>query len=148
MFTEYVNDSETQYWNGHFFERTSLKALRLRIQLGHEPGDPCVNPSYCADDDFVVLDLNGIHKVGINLCGCTKAQDLPRQLLCARLFPATVEQPKTAVTFNCMEFFHILTFESKASMFEFHNTLSRLMDNFGGHDVPVSLSSVEEFCNG
>lgn len=116
----------------------TLKSLGLRIQLGHEIGDPCVNPVGCADDDFVVLDMNGIHEVALNFCNCTKADDPTKQLLRACWFPAMVQQPKTAATFRCMEFFHLLTFESKSSVFEFHNTLVRLTDNSGTVKVPVS----------
>lgn len=116
----------------------TLKSLGLRIQLGHEVGDPCVNPSTCADDDFVVIDNNGIHEVGVNFCNCTEADDHTKQLLQARWFPATVQQPKTAATFNSLEFYHLLTFESKSSVFEFHNTLSRVTDNSGTVSIPVS----------
>jgi hypothetical protein len=55
-----------------------------------------------------------------------------------RWFPATVLQPKSAATFNVLEFFHLLTFESKASGFEFYHTISRLTDNTGVHHVKVS----------
>lgn len=102
-----------------------------------------MNPVSCADDDFVVLDLTGIHEVGVNFCHCTKADDPTKQLLRAKWFPATVKEPKTAATFACLEFFHLLTFESKASVFEFHNTLSRLTDNARAKNVPVSsISSI------
>jgi hypothetical protein len=53
-------------------------------------------------------------------------------------FPATVLQPKSAATFAALEFFHILTFESKASAFEFYHTVSRLTDNTGVQLVKVS----------
>lgn len=101
-------------------------------------GECCINPTTCTNDDFVVLDGNGIHEVGLNFCGCTKAQDHTKQLLRARWFPATVQQPKTAATFNCLELFHLLKFKSKSSVFEFYNTLSRLTDNTGIGNVPVS----------
>ena len=55
-------------------------------------------------------------------------------LLALLTCPPLLPQP----SFNCSRFFHLLTFESKSSVFEFHNTLSRLTDNSGINNVPVS----------
>lgn len=126
-----------QRWNDAFFEHATLKDLGLRIQLGHLSGGCCTNPVLVAADDFIVIALNGIHKVGVVYCGCQQALGLTNQLLRARLFPATVMAPKTAATFDALEFFHLLTFESKSSVFEFWNTLRRRTDNTGTTDIPV-----------
>ena len=68
----------------------------------------------------------------------THASTLSRaQMMTLWWFPATVKEPKTAATFGCLEFFHLLTFESKASVFEFHNTLSKPTDNARAMNVPV-----------
>lgn len=61
-----------------------------------------------------------------------------KQLLRARLFPATVTDPKTAATFNVLEQYHKLSFESKASAFEFYHSLARLSDNIGIDPPKVS----------
>ncbi|KIM77247.1 hypothetical protein PILCRDRAFT_56005, partial [Piloderma croceum F 1598] len=122
-------------WNGTFFESTTLKEIGLHIQLGHRAGDHCSNPRNAAGDDFVVVDSNGIHKVGLDYCGCEKACDQVTQLLRARLYPATTTAPKSAATFNTLEFFHLLSFESKASVFEFYYTLMRKTDNTGTTSV-------------
>lgn len=79
-----------------------------------------------------------MHEIGLDYCRCGEAVDLSCQLLRARLYPATVQAPKTAATFNVLEFFHLLTFESKTSVFEFFRTLSRRTDNTGVLKVPVS----------
>lgn len=101
-------------WNGTFFELTSLKALGLRIQLGHPTGQCCINPTrVAADDNFVVIDCNGIHEIELDFCGCETAQTRVKQLLRTRLFPATTRDPRTAATFNVLEQFHLLSFESK-----------------------------------
>ncbi|KAG2118601.1 hypothetical protein DEU56DRAFT_761146 [Suillus clintonianus] len=39
-------------WNGHYFERISLKTLGLCIQLGHRMDDTCCNPQRAFNDDF------------------------------------------------------------------------------------------------
>ncbi|KAG2750180.1 hypothetical protein P692DRAFT_20874680 [Suillus brevipes Sb2] len=116
-------------WCGTFFVRVSLKLLGLRIQLGHNPGEKCYNPEAAAGDDFVVVDIHGIHEIGLDFCGCETAQIHYKQLICARWFPATSKKPQTATTFALMEFFHLLTFESKVSTYEFYHSIARRTDN-------------------
>ncbi|KAG1853639.1 hypothetical protein F4604DRAFT_1883371 [Suillus subluteus] len=105
-------------WNGHYFEQISLKTLGLRIQLGHP-----------FNDDFIIIDTTGIHEVALDFCACGTMQTHVKQLLRARLFPATITEPKTAATFNVLEQYHKLSFESKASAFEFYHGLACLSDN-------------------
>jgi hypothetical protein len=115
-----------------------LKEVGLRIQLGHRIGEACSNPKLAAGDDFVVIDTNGVHKVGLNYCNCETAQHPTTQLLRMRWYPATPILPNTAATFNVLEHFHLLTFESKASVFEFLHALMRRTNNIYITDVPVS----------
>ncbi|KAG2738757.1 hypothetical protein P692DRAFT_20757584, partial [Suillus brevipes Sb2] len=122
-----------EYWNGSFFQKTSLKSLGLRIQLGHHIGIRCNNPIPASNNDFVVIDVNGVHAVGLDFCGCEIAQPHVTQLLRVRLFPATTVRPKTAATFRALEYFQILSFESKLSALEFYHTIVRLTDNTGIH---------------
>ncbi|KAG1860956.1 hypothetical protein F4604DRAFT_1882528 [Suillus subluteus] len=121
-----------QHWVDGHFENTNLKALGLRIQLGHRVGKRCCNPvSTAFHNDFVVLDVNGVHSVAVDFCGCETAQPVTTQLLHVQWFPATSLNPKSAATFQLLHHFHILTFESKASAFECWQTLSWLSDNSG-----------------
>ncbi|KAG1790947.1 uncharacterized protein HD556DRAFT_1445722 [Suillus plorans] len=120
-----------QHWVDGHFKCTSLKDLGLRIQLGHLVWGQCCNPSPAFHDDFIVLDVNGVHQVAVDFCACETAQSPTTQLLRARWFPATTIDPKTAAMFRLLHHFHILTFESKASAFEVWQTLSRLTDNTG-----------------
>jgi CxC2 like cysteine cluster associated with KDZ transposases len=96
-----------------------------------------MNPDPAIGDDFVVIDNNGIHQVGVDYCSCETALPEVEQVLRARWYPATSITPKTAATFNALEYFHLLTFESKASVFEYIKTLMRRMDNTGTVKVPV-----------
>jgi hypothetical protein len=119
-----------------------LKSLGLRIQLGHRPGVICVNPKQSSNDDFVVIDCNGIHKVALDYCGCEGAKSAEVQLLRSSLYPVTSMNPKSAATFRVMKLFHILSFESKCTGYEFYNTLSRYTDNVGVNSSRVSDFSI------
>lgn len=118
-------------WAGDFFATTTLSKLGLRIQLGHPVGETCVNPVPAKGDNFVVIDLSGIHNVKLDFCGCERAEIARTQLLRFRWFPATVKEPHTAATFRVLKYFQVLTFESKASGFQFYHALHRLTDNTG-----------------
>ncbi|KAH9479046.1 hypothetical protein JR316_0007621 [Psilocybe cubensis] len=123
------------HWTGTYFRRISSKSLGLRIQLGHGNGI-CEVPIPAFNDSFVIISVNGIHEVALDYCGCTMAQSRPTQLLRARLFPSTVSDPKTAATFEVLEYFQMLSFNTKSSGFEFYQTLSRLTDNTGTKSPP------------
>ncbi|TFK78158.1 hypothetical protein K466DRAFT_507711 [Polyporus arcularius HHB13444] len=127
-----------QMWNARgFFERVTLKSLGLRIQLGHESGDRCFNPKRAFADDFVVIDITGIHEVAVDFCNCHTALAHATQLLRARWYPATYTDPKTAATFRLMEHFHVLSTQSKVSGWEFYVSLVRRTENTGTTRVKV-----------
>ena len=56
----------------------------------------------------------------------------------ARLFPATVTNPKTAATFSLMELFHLLRTQSKISAYEFYQTLAQRTENIAPREPAVS----------
>ena len=128
-----------QQWTNSYLSRVTLKSLGLQIQLGHQPGEVCPNREAAFDDDFVVIDAQSIHTVALNFCGCERATNRYRQLLSAHLFPAMVNDPRTAATFSVMELFHILSFESKITAFEFFHTIARQTDNTGLTPIRVSF---------
>ncbi|KAJ7434249.1 hypothetical protein B0H11DRAFT_2258549 [Mycena galericulata] len=124
-----------QYWTGSLFERKTLKELGLRIQLGHwhDRDRRCPAPRPASGDDFVIVDSHGVHKVGLDFCGCSsQGSGLETvQLLRAQLFPATTSNPRTAATFTGLHRFHLLSFESKCSAYEYYHSLVRESDNTG-----------------
>jgi hypothetical protein len=122
----------SKFWAGTFFEKKTLKALGLRIQLGHwyQRDRRCAVPEPAAGDAFVIVDSGGVHKVGLDFCGCGGGSST-KQLLRAGLYPATVQAPRTAATFSVLRRFHLLSFESKCSAYEFYNSLARETDNSG-----------------
>lgn len=129
-------------WNNLFFQRSTLKQMGLRVQLGHEPGERCYNPRPSAGDDFVVIDVHGVHEIALDFCGCASAQIHYKQLLRARWYPATTSDPRTAATFTLLEHFHILSFESKVSAYEFYHSLARRNNNAGLSHIRVSSQNV------
>ncbi|KIJ09041.1 hypothetical protein PAXINDRAFT_164415 [Paxillus involutus ATCC 200175] len=116
-------------WNGTFFECRSLKDLGLHIQLGHPVGEKCYRPRGIANDDFVVIHSNGVQNVNLDFCGCETAETLTRQLFRMCWFPASSDKPRTAATFTLLEQYHLLSFKSKVSAYEYYHALARLSDN-------------------
>jgi hypothetical protein len=129
-----------KFWNGLFFERKSLKSLGLRVQLGHPIGTLCPFPVASYNNDFTVIDSDGIHQISLYFCGC-RALSLPHtvQLLRARLFPSTTTDPRSAATFRVLETFQMLNFNSKISAFEFYKSLEARTDNTGVFSPPVCI---------
>jgi CxC2 like cysteine cluster associated with KDZ transposases len=135
-----------QLWTENsYFQKVNLKDLGLRIQLGHKAGEICWNRGRVAGDNFVVLDVNGIHEVGVDFCDCEKSKPEFIQLLRFGWFMASVDRPKTAATFSVLKHFHLLNFKSKASLFEFYNTLAWLTDNTGLSTPKVYKSAPSHF---
>ncbi|KAJ7077348.1 hypothetical protein C8R44DRAFT_655086 [Mycena epipterygia] len=130
-------------WTGSTSVRTSLHALGLRVQLGHKRGAVCPGTAAKAAgrsleeeakakaETFCIVDNNSIHEVGIDFCTCGQETSRTRQLLRARLFPATTVRPRSAATFRVLRKFHKMSFETKCSAYEFYNALARETDNTG-----------------
>ncbi|KAG1740920.1 hypothetical protein EDB19DRAFT_1895244 [Suillus lakei] len=64
-----------------FFQHVTFKSLGVRVQLGHNPGEKCYNPVTSAGDDFVIIGIDGVHKITLDFCGCASAQVQYKQLL-------------------------------------------------------------------
>ncbi|KAJ2935743.1 hypothetical protein H1R20_g1351, partial [Candolleomyces eurysporus] len=63
-------------------------------------------------------------------------QPLAIQLMRARLFPATLTEPRTAASFRVLETFQMLSFTAKTSAYEFLAALKRRTDNTHLEAVP------------
>jgi hypothetical protein len=89
-------------------------------------------------DDFTVIDINGIHSIKLLFCDCISLAPHRKQLLAVSWFPATVDRPQTAFTFNILNSFHLLTLQGKTSAFNYYHSLSHKSDNTGLLNVKVS----------
>ncbi|KAJ7270339.1 hypothetical protein C8J57DRAFT_1065839 [Mycena rebaudengoi] len=133
-------------WTGTEFTCTSLHSLGLRIQLGHGRNGKCpgilarsAKEKEKADKtNFCIVDSNGVHEVGVDFCICALAQDADVQLLCAHLYPSTSTQLSSTTSVRLLRKFHISSFESKCSAYEFYNGLARETDNTGIFQPRVS----------
>jgi hypothetical protein len=79
--------------------------------------------------------------VGLNFCGCELATDLTTQLLRSQLFPATTQLPATAATFSVLKSYQLLSYESKASAYQYYKSLSRMTTNIDDDGVRASFVS-------
>ncbi|KAG1722498.1 uncharacterized protein EDB91DRAFT_1063898, partial [Suillus paluster] len=120
-------------WDGISFYSITLKSMGIHLQIGHTSGVCCDSPLSAFNNDFIIINYNGIYKVGLDFCGCASAQPHIIQLLRVHLFPAITIDPKIAVMFQALEYFQMLSFKSKVSMFEFYKMAAHLMDNTGIH---------------
>ncbi len=113
------------------------------LQMGHGCQD-CRS----AEDGvrtLIVIDLTGIHMVNVRWCECGKSpggSSRQVQLLRMNWFPTTAERPSTVISFDTLEFFHLLTLQAKTSFYDFYETLVKWIDNSGLYHYPVSVQSV------
>jgi hypothetical protein len=107
------------------------------VQLGHSDEYELCEGAH-SSVKFYVVHTNGIHASRFRFCECLGAPDKVTQLLHARLFPATLDQPKTAFTFTILKQFSMHNIQSKCGAFDFMLSLRRLTDNKFTEDVPVS----------
>ncbi len=115
-------------------------SLGYVLQMGH-------NTQVCklyedGNRPLTVIDLSGIHTVNVRWCNCgylAGGASRQIQLLRMKWFPATVEHPNTVVTFDTLEFFHLLTLQAKTTFYDFYEMLAKRIDNSGlqSHSVCV-----------
>ncbi|TFK61216.1 hypothetical protein BDN72DRAFT_778500 [Pluteus cervinus] len=122
-------------WNDKFFESTSLYFLDLVVHLGHS-NRQCPHIKDSSVYKMTVVHTTGIQPLSITFCNCPTSKPRFLQLLGAKLFPATVNTPETALTFAFLEDLHIHTLCSKKSVYDHHCAIQRLTNAAATHDVP------------
>ncbi|KAL0577484.1 hypothetical protein V5O48_004508 [Marasmius crinis-equi] len=123
-------------WDGKRFGRSMLAELGLVIQLQHTSGF-CTHPKECYRH-LLVIHTNGIHRVKLQFCGCSRAREQYVQLLQRRLYPTNIKKGRisTAITFQCLETLQLQTLTTKGSIYDFYRALERLTDNSGMSPPP------------
>jgi hypothetical protein len=153
-------------WNGYFFERSDILAHDLTLNLRHYP-DNCPSDSLDTDaqtgfgtedsdeaDEFMeqsestphsgsrsnltIISSTGIFQCSVRWCHCAKTTDqyVPL-LLCARLFPASFKNPKTAFTFEVLDHFLVDSLECKTAAMNFMSKIRRMTNEAFPSRVPV-----------
>ncbi|KAF8057825.1 hypothetical protein FPV67DRAFT_1455922 [Lyophyllum atratum] len=122
-------------WIGTFFRRVELSELDFVIRLGHHTGRCPNHPASKPPRATIVIHVNGVHRTLIEYCYCKVVPDA-EQLVRARLFPATMKHPETAMTFAVLKHFHISNLTSKKSAYDYAKTFTSLTNNAFPHKVP------------
>jgi hypothetical protein len=91
-------------------------------------------------DVMVVVDCGAVHQRCIQWCHCSDAPERHIQLLQHGLYPASLHRPKTAFTFQVLQYFWIDAVECKTSAMNFFSKLHRLTNYSMPHRVPVSIT--------
>lgn len=135
-----------QCWNGSFLQKTSLRALGLRVQMGHPPGQVCPY-RVVSQELFTVLHTNGIHRVAVDFCNCSPTIEPRVQCMCHRWWPASTKEPRSAATFTLLKQFHILSLQGKLAVYDYYKSLEIMTDGSSLDDIPVSfiLSTYQPF---
>lgn len=115
-----------------------MAQLGLRVQLGHH-GNVCPLP-HGAASRFVVVDVSGLHPINLDYCGCAFAPERHQQLLRAQWFPASIQRPRTAFTFDYLHTYHKLTLQSKVALYDYVIATSHKTNHTGLVKLPVCLS--------
>ncbi|KAG6847801.1 hypothetical protein H0H93_005915 [Arthromyces matolae] len=122
-----------EFWNGLFFQRTTLMDLGLIVSLGHY-GQKCPN-SVSTGRHTAVVDTHGIQWASIRYCHCQERSNV-QQLVQAQLFPATIKHPETVFTFAVLKHFHLSNLTSKKSAYDYCAALKCLTDSALPDAVP------------
>ena len=73
-----------------------------------------------------VVHTNGIHNIAMITCTCEGHDDLPSDLLAARLLPTSFVKIRTIFSAQLLDYFRLSNLETKASAFHFYHLLQRL----------------------
>ncbi|KAL0056564.1 hypothetical protein AAF712_016832 [Marasmius tenuissimus] len=122
-----------------FYHRLDMACLRggtHTLQLGH-PGGICPSPD--GPQTMTVVHTNGVHGTRVRMCFCNGRPDPVEQSMNARLFPATLQAPRTFFTFQLLDEYLNHHLASERSAFAYLGGLRQLTD--GAFTSAVQVSS-------
>ena len=135
-----------QVWSDGFYQRTTLLELGHSFYIGHHH-TPCPSP----DSSFrkiIVIDLSGAHRINVQFCACVRGPGCVepyRQLLRMRWYPASLDRPRTAFTFDLLDAYHKITLQGKLNLYDFYTAVLQRSDNCGRKRLLVSRSVIPSF---
>ncbi|KAI6160855.1 hypothetical protein EDD17DRAFT_1482804, partial [Pisolithus thermaeus] len=104
--------------------------------LGSPYDDPVIRKSSWFQ--MTIVHTEGIFSHEVSVCKCpgSDPNDWHLDLLCQRLFPASISKPKTTFTFDVLDHFLIDALECKTSAMSFYQKLKRFTNNAFPERVP------------
>ncbi|KAI5996788.1 hypothetical protein EDC04DRAFT_2612685 [Pisolithus marmoratus] len=118
-------DGVVQQWTGDFFKDSALHMM-------------CKPPSvdtHIGTKYLTVIDVTGVHFMLSQPCQCVNAESYHKQLLCAKLYPSTIEKPSTAFTFLVLDDFLRDNVECGTSGMNYYSKLCRVTSSMFPHLV-------------
>jgi hypothetical protein len=110
--------------------RTTLSKAGLDLHFLHN-GGKCPNARKVGRGVLNIVHSNGFHFFKVFFCGCANAPLPWVQLLHAKLWPASYEEPRTAFTLDVLDHFQRLNFNGKITLYAYYETLHSMTDNTG-----------------
>lgn len=138
----YTPFHRTRLWNGEYFEQWAMWRMGYVFSPRH-PGSRCPNVgAHKTTRPLTVVDIMGYTTVLVEYCRCRAMSpgkhEHADQLLEAQLWPATLEDPRTAFRFRLLDNFIMHNNTDKKSAYNFCWGLRRLTDPLDPHAVSVS----------
>lgn len=148
IFCSHFPLTHLQEWTGTFFQKHDLQNIGQKIQLGHAAGDVCSSPQQ-STHLFTIIHTNGIHVVNIWFCSYILALhhgDCVQQLLRCCIFPATMTDPQTGSISVLLKLAHILSVQSKLSLYNFYISIKTLTDTTHISNIKVCVGTMIHYC--
>lgn len=130
-------------WDGErgFWRQKSLADLGAVIELGHG-GERCMKAG-ATTRSMVIGSPEGVNTIAVRFCCCldpTTGVYTPdaTQLLHAKLWPHTWDEPTTAFTFSLMKDFELFSNQAVVNAYDFWKIMQRKTDGIEPSRVSVS----------
>ncbi|KAF8438817.1 hypothetical protein L210DRAFT_853539 [Boletus edulis BED1] len=88
-------------------------------------------------DYLTIVDVSGVHFITVSYCHCPGSAPEHLQLFKSRLFPATLQHPRTAFTFHVFDDFIWDNLEYGTLGANYFSKLHQVTSNVFPHLVPV-----------
>jgi hypothetical protein len=102
----------------------------VHVYVGHESSSICPM-SRSASSLFTVIHTNGLHRLRLHFCNCPGAPKAWIQLVRSRLWPATVADPQTVVTFNVLRHFEKVNVFGHTTATDYYRAIVHMTDPTG-----------------
>lgn len=86
--------------------------------------------------------MTGQHTITLSFCDCNGCPPRRFQLLRMQWFPGTVDRPRTAFTFDCLNTFQLINLQGKLSAYDYYLSLMRKSDNLGVLGLKVCTAPI------